>query len=157
MDRFVIRRKRRKLDDTSPFLYKDFWGLVVPHLDWPELYALTKVSHKVRSVAMPVLLKEHATRLREHVIWKLLVYDRRVTPKTGPKYHMWHVHGIWYKSRDHPRLVNNTTIFGLLYDIFNKRCTLHLGDSRDQQFLRFCRITGIITCPPLKEWYLENK
>ena len=157
MERYV---KRRKLDaeaaKPSPRLYSDFWTLIVRHLEWPELYALTKVARKPRKAALPVLLKVHAEGLRIHVVWKLLQYDRRVTPYYGPPYHLWHLQGfesLWFATRTHPRLVNNTTLFGLLRSILWKlRKSKELDRQFGQSFLRFARIAGIIKGPSLKEW-----
>jgi hypothetical protein len=170
MDRFVTRRKRRKLDTNAtatttlpvPAFYKDFWTLVVRHLDWPELYALTKVARKPRKAALPVLLQAHAEDLRIHVLWKLILYDRRVTPfSKHPPYHLWHLRGFegrWFATSRHPRLVNNTTLFGLLYDILYKlRKSKNVGRVLGQPFLRFARITGITKGPPFREWYLNKE
>jgi hypothetical protein len=166
MDRYV---KRRKLDAgifvaeaaSPPRLYKDFWTLIVPHLEWPEVYALTKVARKPRKAALHVLLNVHGEDLRLRVLWKMIGYDRRVTPTKGFPYHLWYIKGFggtWFATPSHPRLVNNTTVYGLIHHILHKlRRHKELGKVFGQPFLRFARITGINQRPPLKEWHHSIK
>jgi hypothetical protein len=176
MERYVKRRKlevevfvppeggTKRLECASAGavsnLYKDFWTLLVPHLEWPEVYALTKVARKPRKAALPVLLKVHGEELRLRVLWKMIEYDRRVTPAESNPYHLWYIRGfggdcLWFETPSHPRLVNNTTVYGLIHHILYKlRRHKELSKVFGQPFLRFARITGIIQRPPLKEWYL---
>jgi hypothetical protein len=157
MDRYVVRTtKRQKLDTDGttaeavvPSLYTDFWRLVVSHLEWPELFACTKVSRVLRKVAFP-LLKQKTDAIRQHIAWDTVEYKwRESRSRRGKKatYHVWTLKGFHghYSTLEHPRLVNSSTIFGLLQTIFRELDWRLIWRYFGVNYIRFCRIVGIYT------------
>lgn len=81
MDRFIIRKKAR----TVPAVYRDIWTLISAQLEWPELYALTRVSKQCQQAAEPFLLKvlpalkkemigrmRHVADLNRYCVWQFM-------------------------------------------------------------------------------------
>jgi hypothetical protein len=161
MERYGFAPKRRKTEQEDghapaaagacPSFYTDFWRLVAAHLEWPELYALSKTSRKTRKVAMPLLLQK-ADPLRQNVIWEWIEYSKRDVNR-----HYWTLKQFrrkTYVTLTHPRLVNNTTIFGLLRTILQKLDWKRVCKTLGEDFARFCRIVGIYTGPRVKCWFI---
>jgi hypothetical protein len=156
MDRYVsVVRKRQKLNvDTAGSVHKDCWHIIIgSHLDWPELFAMTKVSRRLRALAMP-LLTQKIDPVRVEMIWKRINYLGRRINGSRPR-HRWYIIGferIPFETLEHPRLVNNTSFFGLLCLILRRLRRRNPGRFFGQPFLRFARIAGIFRGPPLREW-----